>query len=266
MAPAPALARLPACPSDTKCCVSEILNNVWVSVCVSVCVRARARVCVCAWLRFLNNVNTHVSPSAHDRKRKGSKHLDEPPRASKNGVAGASGGGAGAGARPLDTKDRAIKTKTRLIAVYWLSQLGKAKSEDETAQVPGQAMQVDAGRDVARGSQGDRGGASSGGDAGMRDGEMELPPELAERQRSEIDQRAGDREGSLLEEEKRLLEKLMQRKQTLSEKERQVLEEVEMVQREKDAIKQREHENKKVRARVPRCPFTHFSNQFVCDW
>ena len=100
----------------------------------------------------------------------------------------------------------------------------------------------------------------------MRDGEMELPPELAERQRSEIDQRAGDREGSLLEEEKRLLEKLMQRKQTLSEKERQVLEEVEMVQCEKDAIKQREHENKKVRARVPRCPFTHFSNQFVCDW
>ena len=45
-----------------------------------------------------------------------------------------------------------------------------------------------------------------------------------------------------------------------------MLEEVEMVQREKDAIKQREHENKKVRSRVPRCPFTHFSNQFVCDW
>lgn len=37
-----------------------------------------------------------------------------------------------------------------------------------------------------------------------------------------VQERAEDREGSLLEEEKRLLEKLMRRKAKLSEKERQV--------------------------------------------
>ena len=42
----------------------------------------------------------------------------------------------------------------------------------------------------------------------------------------------------------------MKRKSHLSEKERQVLEEVEMVQREKDVIKQREHENKVVLDRL----------------
>ena len=44
--------------------------------------------------------------------------------------------------------------------------------------------------------------------------------------------------------------KLMKRKSHLSDKERQVLEEVEMVQREKDVIKQREQENKKVLDRL----------------
>ena len=49
-----------------------------------------------------------------------------------------------------------------------------------------------------------------------------------------------------MEEERRLLEKLMKRKNILSKQERQVLEEVEIVQKEKVRIKVREQGNKKV--------------------
>lgn len=139
--------------------------------------------------KFLNNVHGHVTPekSARDRKRKGSKGLD-----------GHRAGKSGAGAQ-AESADRAaavaMKTKTRLIAVYWLAQLGKPKQDAEEAKAGGRAPAV---------KPGGRGPAVGGGDEKMVDASLEAPVEFV-REVSEIDQRAEDREGSLLEEEKKLL-------------------------------------------------------------
>jgi hypothetical protein len=141
--------------------------------------------------KFLNNVHGHVTPgkSANDRKRKGSKGLDGH-RAGKSG-GGAAVGSAGAGKDPA----AAIKTKTRLIAVYWLAQLGKPKPDPQ--EPAGAAAQTPGGKERA-----------TGGVAEDMCGEALGVPAVLGREVSEIDQRAEDREGSLLEEEKKLLGEL----------------------------------------------------------
>ena len=69
---------------------------------------------------FLNNVQSHVTPGFAGKRKGAGRGPDD--RTAKAGGAGAVRGAAGG--------SKELKTKQRLILVYWLSQLGKASDPD----------------------------------------------------------------------------------------------------------------------------------------
>jgi len=115
-----------------------------------------------------------------------------------------------------------MRTKTRLIAVYWLSQLGKGALDSCARDPPKNILGSGVPANISLG-KGTGGGWAQNEIEHMGDeGGLELPPGFA-RTVSVIEEKAASREGSLLEEEKQLLEKLMKRKGNLSDHARQVL-------------------------------------------
>ena len=69
---------------------------------------------------FLNNVQSHVTPGFAGKRKGAGRAPDD--RTAMAGGAGAARGAAGG--------SKELKTKQRLILVYWLSQLGKASDPD----------------------------------------------------------------------------------------------------------------------------------------
>jgi len=114
-----------------------------------------------------------------------------------------------------------MRTKTRLIAVYWLSQLGKGALDSSAREPPKSTLGSGVPANISLGG-GAGGEWAQNEEEHMGDeGGLELPPGF-DRAVSVIEEKAASREGSLLEEEKKLLEKLMKRKGNLSDHARQV--------------------------------------------